>query len=276
MSEPIVPSEVDLRDFPYMPLQIERLRRSKAWLRAKKQPELAFYMLNLWTASWHELPAASLENDDEVLADLAMCPENKWPKVKEAVLRGWIAADDGRLYHPIVAEVAMEAWKARIDQRKRTAAATAAREAKRAAHHEPPAIQRDEERDVRNTEQRDDLRNVERNEQRDDDATFTKGSEGKRREAKLKGSDTLKRDVEIPPTQVAPVDNFAPNVNGADGKIDSSTAKGNGVGQEWSNESWVAATAITVGKPRNQGEPFDAWKDRVYGAVQAMRAQAQH
>ncbi|MFG1399861.1 DNA methyltransferase [Roseixanthobacter pseudopolyaromaticivorans] len=39
---------IDVRCLPYMPLQIERLRKSKAWLRCKRRPELAFYLMNLW------------------------------------------------------------------------------------------------------------------------------------------------------------------------------------------------------------------------------------
>lgn len=103
-----------------MPLVIARLRRSKAWLICKRKPALAFYMINLWTASWHDMPAASLEDDDDVLADLAMCDPSKWPNIREDVLRGWIKCDDGRLYHPVVAERAVEAWDAKLDQRWRT------------------------------------------------------------------------------------------------------------------------------------------------------------
>ncbi len=128
---PMVPAEVDLRDFSWMPVEINRLRRSKAWLICKRKPELAFYMLNLWTASWHDTPAASLEDDDDVLADLAMCEPSKWPKVREQVLRGWVKCDDGRLYHPVVAEMAQGAWQQKQAQRQRTEAARHAREQKR-------------------------------------------------------------------------------------------------------------------------------------------------
>jgi hypothetical protein len=58
--DPLVPADVDLRDFPWMPVDIHRLRRSKALLICKRRPELAFYMINLWTASWHEKPAGAL------------------------------------------------------------------------------------------------------------------------------------------------------------------------------------------------------------------------
>ncbi|MFM0432359.1 DUF1376 domain-containing protein [Paraburkholderia aspalathi] len=110
LPEPPVPTDCDLRDFPFMPLDIARLRRSKAWLKAKRNPALAFYMVNLWTASWHELPASSLEDNDAVLADLAMCDSRKWPKIRGDVLHGWIKCSDGRLYHPVVAEKAQVAW----------------------------------------------------------------------------------------------------------------------------------------------------------------------
>lgn len=107
---PPVPADADLTDFKFMPLEVARLRRSKAWLICKRRPELAFYMLNLWTASWHERPAGSLEDDDDVLADAAMCSPEKWPKVRKEALRGWTKAADGRLYHPVVAEKVNDSW----------------------------------------------------------------------------------------------------------------------------------------------------------------------
>jgi len=131
LPQPLVPAEVDLRDFSWMPIEIHRLRRSKAWLICKRKPELAFYMLNLWTAAWHDTPAASLEDDDDVLADLAMCDPSKWAKVREQVLRGWVKCSDGRLYHPVVADLARGAWTQKQAQRQRTEAARLAREQKR-------------------------------------------------------------------------------------------------------------------------------------------------
>jgi hypothetical protein len=72
-------TDCNLRAFEYIPLLIARLRRSRAWLTCKRRPELAFYMINLWTAAWHEVPAGSLEDDDDVLADLAMCDPANGP-----------------------------------------------------------------------------------------------------------------------------------------------------------------------------------------------------
>lgn len=110
LPQPLTPADSDLRNFPRMPFDVARLRRSKAWLIAKRIPESAFFMMNLWMASWHEKPAASLEDDDDVLADLAMCDPKRWKKEKANALRGWIKCADGRLYHPVVAEMANAAW----------------------------------------------------------------------------------------------------------------------------------------------------------------------
>jgi hypothetical protein len=128
---PMSAPECDLRDFQFMPLLITRLKRSKAWLKCKRRPELAFYMLNLWTASWHETPAGSLEDDDDVLADLAMCDPAKWAKIKSDALHGWVKCSDGRLYHRVIAEQATEAWLHRTGYRERLSKAREAREAKR-------------------------------------------------------------------------------------------------------------------------------------------------
>lgn len=128
---PLVAADVDLRDFAFMPLDLLRLRRSKGWLIAKKNPEIGFYMLNLWAASWHEVPAASLEDDDDILADAALCAPLRWSEIKGEALRGWTKCSDGRLYHNVVAEKAAEAWKRKCEQRGRTEAARRARLEKR-------------------------------------------------------------------------------------------------------------------------------------------------
>jgi len=118
---------IDLRDFPFMPLHIERLRKSKAWLQCKRHPELAFYLFNLWMRSWHEIPAGSVEDDDDVLADAAMCSMPRWLKIRDQVLRNWEKKEDGRLYHTTVTEIAAASWQGKIKQRNRTAAARAAK-----------------------------------------------------------------------------------------------------------------------------------------------------
>jgi hypothetical protein len=132
LPDPPVPHDCNLRSFPYIPIEVDRLRRSKAWLLAKRSPEVGFYMMNLWLASWHEVPAASLEDDDDALADAAMCEPRRWLKIRAQVLRGWIKCSDGRLYHGVVAEKACEAWSLKQAQKDRTEAARLARQNRRA------------------------------------------------------------------------------------------------------------------------------------------------
>jgi hypothetical protein len=114
---PPIDADVDLTDFAYMPLQVARLRKSKGWLICKRRPELAFYMMNLWTAAWHENPAGSLEDDDDVLADFAMCPPKEWAELRKEIMRGWVKCSDGRLYHEVVVEIALNAWKSKLEVR---------------------------------------------------------------------------------------------------------------------------------------------------------------
>lgn len=137
--DPLIPSHIDLRDYPFMPAEGDRLRRSRAWsVIAKRDPRLGFYMWNLWWMSWHELPAGSLEDDDDVLCELAMCQDTEtWLSVKEKVMHGWVLCSDGRWYHPVVCEKAEEAWERKNRQRQQTAAARSAREAKRRADIPP-------------------------------------------------------------------------------------------------------------------------------------------
>ena len=137
--DPLVPAEVDLTDFKYMPLYLRELRRSKAWSIARRQPEIGFFMINLWGESWFETPAGSLPNDDDLLADMALCQPERWDQVKEKVMHGWELCTDGRWYHPFLAEKVLIAWNAKQDRRKRTEAAREARAKNRADRaKEPP------------------------------------------------------------------------------------------------------------------------------------------
>lgn len=130
LSEPLVSAEIDLRDFPYMPLDVVRLRDSD--LSAISSAEGFRAAVLLWCASWHQRPAASLPNDDRSLALLAGFGRDlkAWKEVREEALRGFVECSDSRLYHPVVAEKAREAWEARLRQRARTEAARAAKAAK--------------------------------------------------------------------------------------------------------------------------------------------------
>lgn len=106
MTSPLVPVECDLRDFPYLPVDVQRLLTSETWVLGKGDERAA--AMALWLQSWHQVPAASLPDNDRMLGHLAQVAS--WKRVKDQALRGWVLCTDGRLYHPVVAEKALEAW----------------------------------------------------------------------------------------------------------------------------------------------------------------------
>lgn len=120
MTAPLTSADCDLRDFAFMPLDVVRLRDSD--LAATESPEACWAAVLLWAASWHQVPSASLPDDDRVLANLSGYGRvvKEWQKVRDGALRGWIKCSDGRLYHPVVAEKAREAWTGKLQQRHRT------------------------------------------------------------------------------------------------------------------------------------------------------------
>jgi hypothetical protein len=117
MTAPLVPPEVDLQDFPFMPLHVARLRDSD--LAAESSPEACWYAVLLWAASWHQLPAASLPANDAVLARLCGLGRDvrTFKRHRAAALRGFVLCDDGRLYHAVVAEQALASWDRKLQQR---------------------------------------------------------------------------------------------------------------------------------------------------------------
>jgi len=117
---PLVPADCDLRDFAFMPLDVVRLRDSDLAVTAEAD-EFRCAVL-LWCAAWHQVPAASLPDDDKALAQYAGYGRvvKEWMKVREGALRGWVKCADGRLYHAVVAAKANEAWLAKLRQRLKT------------------------------------------------------------------------------------------------------------------------------------------------------------
>lgn len=111
--EPIVPADLNLRDFAFMPLDVHRLLTSETWMLGTGDERAA--AMTLWLASWHEVPAGSLPDNDRMLERLANC--KTWRKVRAHALRGWVSDGAGRLYHPVVCEKALEAWLEKLEQR---------------------------------------------------------------------------------------------------------------------------------------------------------------
>ena len=120
LPDPPVPTDADLRDFQFMPIDIVRLFGSTFHARATDAEWRAG--VTLWLKSYHQVPAGSLPDDDIELCRLAELGRDikMWRKIKSMAMHGWSAANDGRLYHSVVAEKAAEAWYRKGEQKIRT------------------------------------------------------------------------------------------------------------------------------------------------------------
>src|SRR3712207_915118 len=85
---PLTPRDCDLRSSPYMPFYGDRLLDSQVMSNASATEFRA--ALRLWWAAWKSFPAASLPDDDKVLADRAGLSRDMraWRKVKAVALHG--------------------------------------------------------------------------------------------------------------------------------------------------------------------------------------------
>ena len=116
MTAPLTPPDCDLRGLPFMPLDTARLLDSDLFALSTGDEFKA--AVALWCKAWQQVPAGSLPNDDRILAHLSGAGA-RWTKMRAAALRGFVLCDDGRLYHPVIADKAIEAWQHRTAQRDR-------------------------------------------------------------------------------------------------------------------------------------------------------------
>lgn len=123
MTDPLVPQppigpEVDCTDLDGFMLNVERLMASE--LVALSSHEVIGAALMLWCRAWKQRPAASLPNDDKVIAAFARMPLSRFRKLRDDVLRGFVLCSDGRLYHSTLVREASNAYERKIAfQRKR-------------------------------------------------------------------------------------------------------------------------------------------------------------
>lgn len=129
----------DLPDPPYsadtrakgwrFELDLERVMQSDTWALAT--PELRPWLLMLWTVAWQQVPCGSMPSDDALIAArLGMKPAN-FKKTKDVLMRGWWAANDGRLYHGTIAERVLDMLGRKEGERKRKAEYRARMDAER-------------------------------------------------------------------------------------------------------------------------------------------------
>lgn len=118
---PLTPADCDLRGLEWMPFFGDRLFGSETWLMAS--PEGRCAALALWWAAWKQRPAGSIPDQDRALAQLSGygMAVKAWQAVRGEALRGWVKCADGRLYHPVVCDLARDAMERRSKERERKA-----------------------------------------------------------------------------------------------------------------------------------------------------------
>lgn len=110
LPDPLVPPDVDLRGFSGFMLDVNRLLASE--LVALGTPEECWAAVMLWCRAWQQSPAGSLPDDDRILSAFSGAG-TRWKKVRDMAMRGFIKCSDGRLYHPVLCEEVVSAWRRR-------------------------------------------------------------------------------------------------------------------------------------------------------------------
>lgn len=101
-------------------LDYERIERSSTWMLAPAEAKP--WLLMMWMKAWQQAPCGSLPADEEVIAAMIGMPfEEMWPRFRKILMRGWWAADDGRMYHQTLTERVMEMMGSRRKESDRKA-----------------------------------------------------------------------------------------------------------------------------------------------------------
>jgi hypothetical protein len=134
VTAPLVPPDLAIPRLPWVPIYADRLWESNFFAIATDAEFKAAFCL--WLKSWNQTPPGSLPSDDRLLCRLAELNGNlaKWMKVKRIALRHWILCEDDRLYHPVVAELVVDAANKLKGRQERMANARAARVNNKANH----------------------------------------------------------------------------------------------------------------------------------------------
>ncbi|HYC00370.1 MAG TPA: hypothetical protein VEA35_18965 [Ramlibacter sp.] len=115
LPDPLVPAEVDLNGYGFMPMLHHRVLQSTLFVKSTGDEFKAAFAL--WCAAWSEKPAGTLPEDEEMLEHLSRA--KAWKKVRARAMHGWILCSDGRYHHPVLATLAIEAWERREEFREK-------------------------------------------------------------------------------------------------------------------------------------------------------------
>lgn len=93
---PLVPINADCRRFRGFPINPQHVRDDDFTLMSTGAEFRAHWLLMAY--AWHEVPAASLPDDDRHLARLLGYRIDKWLRIRPGALQDWVPCSDGRIY----------------------------------------------------------------------------------------------------------------------------------------------------------------------------------
>ena len=105
---PPVPADADLRDYPYMPIDIVRLFGSDFHAQGSDAEWRAGF--TLWLRSWHQVPAGSLPDDEVALTRLAELGRDTKVGAKYRQARS-AGGSDAAMVASIIAPSVRRRWK---------------------------------------------------------------------------------------------------------------------------------------------------------------------
>lgn len=114
---PLTPPDCDCTDLDGFMLNTERLMSSE--LVAVSSLEVIGAAVLLWARAWKQRPAASLPDDERVIAAFCKMSLARFRKVRDEVMRGFVLCSDGRWYHQFLAAEALRASERKAAYRKR-------------------------------------------------------------------------------------------------------------------------------------------------------------
>lgn len=112
LPDPLVSPDCDCTDLDGFMLNVERLMASE--LVALSTHEVVAAALFLWCRAWKQRPAASLPDDDRVLAAYSRLPLPRFRKLRSEILHGFVKCSDGRLYHRVLSPEATKAFERKM------------------------------------------------------------------------------------------------------------------------------------------------------------------
>jgi hypothetical protein len=119
----------DLPDPPYpadtrsgawqFDLDMPRIEQSDTWVLAPR--DVRPWLLLLWARAWQQAPVGSMPADDALIAARLDMDARTFTANREFLLRGWRLYSDGRLYHPVIVDLAQRMLAQRRHGRERIA-----------------------------------------------------------------------------------------------------------------------------------------------------------